>query len=106
MEITRNVIEDLLPLYIAGEASQDTVTLIDSYLLNDHELAEKVQDAKEIHFSEIPVPLEKDDQMEAYKKAQRMILRRTIVWGSVIALTILTFLGLALLAFFMLVSVL
>ena len=43
--------------------------------------------------------------MEAYKEAQRLILKRTWIWGTIIAVAILGFLGMALLAFFMLVSV-
>jgi anti-sigma factor RsiW len=105
MEITRKVIEDLLPLYIAGEASEDTVTLIDTYLLNDPELAEKVQHAKEIHFSEIPAPLRKDEQMEAYREAQRVIQRRIMILGAVLALVILTLLGLTFLVYFMFIPV-
>ena len=105
MEITRNVIEDLLPLYIAGEASEDTVTLIDAYLLNDPELADKVQYAKEIHFSEIPAPLRKDEQMEAYREAQRVIQRRIMVLGAVLAMIILTLLGLSILVYFMFIPV-
>ena len=105
MEITRNVIEDLLPLYIAGEASEDTIALVDKYLQTDPELSDKVQYAKEIHFPEVPVPLRKDEHMEAYKEAQRVIQRRIMVVGAVIALVILTLLGMSLLVYFMFVPV-
>ena len=40
MEITRNVIEDLLPLYLADEASADTRMLVGEYLKTDPELAD------------------------------------------------------------------
>ena len=43
--------------------------------------------------------------MEAYEKAQRLILQRTVILGAIIAFVILSLLGVALLAFFMLVSV-
>ncbi len=39
MTVTRDVILDLLPLYLAGEASQDTRTLVDEYLATDPALA-------------------------------------------------------------------
>ena len=39
MKITRNVIIDLLPLYMADEVSADTRALVDSYLVTDPELA-------------------------------------------------------------------
>ena len=43
MEISRNVILDLLPLYIADEASPETRQLIDQYLESDPELANVAQ---------------------------------------------------------------
>jgi len=38
-KITRNIILDLMPLYLAGEASLDTRELVEEYLKNDKELA-------------------------------------------------------------------
>ena len=106
IEISREVILDLLPLYMAGEASSDTQALVENYLETDPELAEMAKRTKAMDKPEyIPVPLGKEDQMEAYKEAQRLILRRTVIWGGIVAFVILSFLGLALLAFFMLVSV-
>jgi len=106
MEITRNVILDLLPLYLAGEVSPDTQALVEQYLESDSELAELAKQTVTMDkLEDIPVPLKKEDQMEAYKEAQRLILQRTLIWGAVIAFVMLSFLGLALLAYFMLVSV-
>ena len=44
MNVTREVITDLLPLYTSGEASADTVSLIDEFLRNDPEFAELIRD--------------------------------------------------------------
>jgi len=72
MEITRNVILDLMPLYSANEVSADTRALIEKYLEKDPELANV---AKQLAAMEkprkIPAPLSQDDEMEAYKKARR-----------------------------------
>lgn len=38
MKITREVITDLLPLYLAGEASKDTQELINEFLQTDPDL--------------------------------------------------------------------
>lgn len=43
MEVTRDVILDLLPVYLAGEASTDTRTLIEAYLERDRELAQRIR---------------------------------------------------------------
>jgi hypothetical protein len=38
MNVTRNVILDLLPAYVSGEASTDTKLLVEEFLLKDPEL--------------------------------------------------------------------
>lgn len=43
MEVTRNVILDLLPVYLMGEASPDTRALVEDYLQRDPELAARVR---------------------------------------------------------------
>lgn len=106
MKITREVILDLLPLYLAHEASPDTRALIEQYLETDPEIAAIAKQSSAMDKPEdIPIPIKKEDQMEAYKEAQQMILKRTLIWGSIVAFAILSFLGLALLAFFFLVPV-
>lgn len=44
MEVTRDVIIDLLPLYLAGEASPATRALVDDYLKRDPELAARARE--------------------------------------------------------------
>ena len=106
MKITRDVILDLLPLYLDGEASPDTQVLVEQYLETDPELAEKVKQSTILDkTNHNHLPIRKENQMEAYKQAQKLILQRTIIWGTIIAFVILSLLGLALLAYFMLVSV-
>ena len=46
MEITRDVIKDLLTVYLAGEASADTRRLVEDYLETDPALAADVARAK------------------------------------------------------------
>lgn len=43
MNVTREVILDLLPVYLAGEASADTRRLVEEYLEQDPALAETVR---------------------------------------------------------------
>ena len=42
MNISREVITDLLPTYLAGDASPATCALVEEYLKNDPELAQRV----------------------------------------------------------------
>lgn len=46
MKISRDVIKDLIPVYLAGEASADTQALVESYLKTDPELAADVTAAR------------------------------------------------------------
>ena len=96
MEVTRNVILDLLPLYVDGEVSAETRALVEAYLETDPELEKIAQRLKKATLlDDIPVPLTKENEMEAYKEAKRMMLFRTVV----IAIAI-TFVSLCTLVFF------
>lgn len=45
MNVTRNVVSDLLPAYFSGEASADTRALVDEYFENDPEFAREARSA-------------------------------------------------------------
>lgn len=106
MEVTRNVILDLLPLYMANEVSADTRALVEKYLETDPELANVAKQHAAMKIpGEIPVPLTEEDQMETYRETKRLMSQRTIVLAGLIAFGVLALLGIALLAFFMLVPV-
>ncbi len=86
MEITRNVILDLLPLYVAGEASEDTRRLIEERMGTDPELSELVMKMEVGELpGDIPVPLTKEDKMEAYKEARRLMFLKTVFFASLIS---------------------
>jgi anti-sigma factor RsiW len=46
MEVTRNVIQDLLPIYLCGEASAESRALVDEFLKRDPALAADVERQK------------------------------------------------------------
>ena len=93
MEITRNVILDLLPLYLAEEGSEDTHKLVEEYLKTDSELAEMAEQSRELDLSkEIPVPLTKEDQMEAYEEAKKQLFWKVLIVGVVVSVIVIAFL--------------
>lgn len=99
MEITRNVILDLLPLYLANEVSADTRTLVAKYLETDPELAEIAEQSAAMELpKDVPVPLTMEDQMEAYREAKRWMFLRTVFLAATISFTLLCVLALAILA--------
>ncbi len=87
MKITRNVILDLLPLYLANEVSADTRALVEKYLETDSELANVAKQLASMEKPrDIPVPLSQDDKMKAYKKARRLRLLYTIILAGTISI--------------------
>jgi hypothetical protein len=79
-KITRNVILDLMPLYLAGEASQDTKELVQEYLETDKELAEMANQSTTFNLpKDIPVPLEKDQALQLYIEAKRQVTIRMAI---------------------------
>lgn len=95
MKITQNVIQDLLPLYLAGEASEDTVALVKSYLETDPELTKIVEKSTANNsLNQIPVPLSKEAEMESYKKANMIMALRTITLAAIISTVFLCSLAL------------
>jgi len=90
MEITKKVILDILPLYLADEVSPDTRALVEKYLETDPELAELAQKQKSTIGlpGNIPVPLTEEDKLKAYKKS-KWLLALTIVAVAVLIVAIL-----------------
>ncbi len=87
MEITKNVILDLLPAYLANEVVADTRAFVEEYLETDPELANV---ARQLATMEkpgyVPVPLTEDDKMKAYRKARRLIILTTVTLAGEISL--------------------
>ncbi|CAG0947311.1 hypothetical protein ANRL1_03940 [Anaerolineae bacterium] len=91
MSISRNVILDLLPVYLAGEASEETRALIEEYLQSDKELAQMVTESKKTPLAEnIKIPVNKDTEMESLRKAQGMIHRTILLGGAVLLIVLVT----------------
>jgi uncharacterized membrane-anchored protein YitT (DUF2179 family) len=103
-EVTRNVILDMLPLYLAGEVSEDTSALVKKYLDSDPELAEMAQQAAKVNsLNEVPAPLSKELAMEKFEEAKRWTVIKTLGLATIIAgmflcvfLSILFFYGVSL----------
>lgn len=86
MKITRDVIQDLLPLYLANEVSADTRALVEAYLEGDPEFAGQIKEYEiDPTQTEIPVPLTQEDELEAYQKAKHWLAVRTIILAIFIA---------------------
>jgi len=88
MEITRDVIRDLLPLYVSGEVSADTKALVESYLRLDPELARAVAAAKALELPATPEPTEEKAVLD---QTRRLLKQRTDTLVVAILFTLLPF---------------
>ena len=87
MPVTRDVIVDLLPLYLANEVSEDTRRLVVEYLARDPELASQVreQQARESVGMDPPVP--PDLELRALARLRRRLAIRHWAFGLACFLT-------------------
>jgi hypothetical protein len=103
MKVTRDVILDLLPLYLAEEASADTKALVREYLEGDPELARAARESAARKLSEqTPAPLGKEKAMEAYKEARHQLNKRIVTLAGIFAFSTLAIVAAALIGILML----
>jgi hypothetical protein len=96
MEITRNVILDLLPMYLANEVSEDTRALVEKYLESDPELARVAEKTAALELQEDPpFPLTEEDKVKAYRKTRWMMFLYIVI----IAVVIVAVLGITIMVF-------
>jgi hypothetical protein len=75
--ITRDIITDLLPVYLSGEASPDTKALVESYMKTDPEFAQLIKtEAKVILPNNLPNPA-KEQELKALHETKRRIRHRS-----------------------------
>ncbi len=90
MEITKNVILDLLPLYAANEVSADTRALIEKYLETDPELANVAKTMAALEKPRnIPIPLSQENGLKTYRKTRQLNLLITIILAGAISIILL-----------------
>src|SRR5271154_3727117 len=69
MNVTREVILDLLPVYLAGEASPATRALVEEYMKQDTELAQKIRQQWSENFAKVaPPPLPPDLELRPLRR--------------------------------------
>jgi len=89
MTVTRNVVRDLLPVYLAGDASKETITLVEEFLKADHELASEVATAGNLSLPSTPVP--PTSEKETLDSTRRLLKHRTSTMAVALVFTVLPF---------------
>jgi hypothetical protein len=74
MNVTREVILDLLPVYLAGEASPATRVLIEEYMEQDKELAQRIRVQWADNFAKItPAALPPDLELRSLRRTRTLL---------------------------------
>jgi hypothetical protein len=90
MNVTREVITDLLPLYFSGEASDDTRKMVEEFFDQDPEfadLARRTANPPEKLVQDV-LPPEAGVEKQALKKTREMVQTRNVWLGFAIAYTL------------------
>lgn len=77
MNVTNDIINDLIPLYVANECSADTRALVEEYLQRNPQRAEEVRRIMNTPIPGVASPAKGLDEMRAFREARRRLRRRS-----------------------------
>ena len=87
MKITRDVITDLLPVYLAGEASNDTRSLVEEYLKENPEFGKWITE-QETPLEDNSIKIRKETEMQTLEKTKKILSQRSLYLGFAIFSTL------------------
>ena len=90
MTVTRDVVKDLLTVYLAGDASPDTRALVEEWLRDDPALARQAKEAGMVQLPRVPA-LPPTSEKRALDRTRRRLRWRSILLGVSIYVTSLPF---------------
>lgn len=92
MNITRDVITDLLPVYFSGEASDDTQALVEKFFEEDPEFARLARTDVDQLVGQLDTTHNlEDDEMTALRKTKQLLRQRSMLLGFAICFSVLPF---------------
>ena len=87
MNITKDVINDLLPLYEAGEASADTRALVEAFLKADPGLLD--DRSVDASLKAVPAPASERDRRQALARTVYLLKRRQMFFAFALCFTLM-----------------
>ena len=92
MIVPKEVILDLLPVYLAGEVSPATRAWIEDYLARDPELAERVRRERTEIANGVPLPPVRPElELRALHRTRSIMARLRWLFGFALAFTLIPF---------------
>lgn len=89
MNVTRDVVRDLLTLYLSGDASSDTRALVEEWLRDDPELARQAEAARTLDLPNDAAPLPATAEKAALDRTRRHSRWRMVLLGTAVYVTTL-----------------
>jgi ferric-dicitrate binding protein FerR (iron transport regulator) len=77
MKVTKDVIDDLIPLYAANECSGDTRALVEEYLQQNPRQAEELRAIMRTSLPRAALPTKDLEETRAFREARRRLRSRT-----------------------------
>lgn len=92
MKVTRDVVKDLLTVYLSGEATADTRAFVEQYLETDPNLAREVEAARarDLELPETPAPTAAAER-QALETTRQLLKNRTSTLVVATVFTLLPF---------------
>ena len=82
MDVTREVVVDLLPVYLSGEASPGTRSLVEEFLKQDPELARKIREQWVESISKaVPSALPPELELAAFRRTRSLLSTQRWLMG-------------------------
>ena len=92
MNVTREVILDLFPVYLSGEASPATRALVEDYLKQDTELAQRLRLQWADNFaSAVPSAIPPELELRSLRRTRKLLRLQSWLLGFGIGLTLTAF---------------
>jgi anti-sigma factor RsiW len=88
MDVTRDIVKDLLAVYLAGDASSDTRAVVEEWLKRDPELARQAAEARQDLLPPVATPAA-SAQKRALARTRRGLRLRSLAMGAAIYFTLL-----------------
>ena len=92
MKITESIINDLLPLYLSDECSDDTKRVVTEYLAAHPEFAEKMRGISDTKLpNDFAAKLTANDELKTLKRTQQLIRWKTYLMAGAIFFSLIPF---------------
>jgi ferric-dicitrate binding protein FerR (iron transport regulator) len=91
MNVTKEIINDLIPLYAANECSADTRRLVEEYLQHNPQQAEELRRVMATPAAQAAPSAKSLDEMRSFREARRRLRRRSWLMAFAIFFSLVPF---------------